>query len=381
MLKSITISGYRTLQDSRIDFAAPLTAIVGRNNVGKSNFFKALQILSYKVQLRPTSTKKGSARYDDHRFKRDFVDRVSYKFTLALPLGSFDSQGKLQTFIKDVTFYGSQSPDGQDFDVKFLRDGRTLDSGTMLLKYEDNPENEILGMESALDLWRFYQFEPTILRLPSIVRSAFTEVTIGSYGEDLAASYKSLKERDPENFKLAEELLQQAIPEFVSIDFRPAIIDFEEKLVLVLKDQEGGEFEADTLSDGALRFLAIISLVYAEHLPSLIFIEEPENGVHPNQLEFIVELLRAMTRGKTIAGTQPQVLVTTHSPYLVDRLNPKELVLAEKEKGRTVFYSIGKVLKNKRVVKKHLEEGVFTLGESWAQGSFNSKKDSKKVAS
>jgi predicted ATPase len=381
MLKSITISGYRTLQDSRIDFAAPLTAIVGRNNVGKSNFFKALQILSYKVQLRPAAAKKGSARYDDHKFKRDFVDGISYKFTLALPFEKFDEQGKIETSIKDVTFYGSQSQDGREFDVKFLRNGKTLDSGTMLLKYEDDPESEILGMESALELWRFYQFEPTILRLPSIVRPAFTEVMVGSYGEDLAASYKSLKERDPENFKLAEELLQQAIPEFVNIDFRPATIDSEEKLVLVLKDQEGREFEAETLSDGALRFLAIISLVYAEHLPSLIFIEEPENGVHPGQLEFIVELLRAMTRGKTIAGTQPQVLITSHSPYLVDQLKPKELVLAEREADRTLFYPIGNVLKNKKVVKRHLEDGVYTLGAAWSQGSFTSKKDSKKVAS
>ncbi len=50
MIKSIKISGYKSLQDSEVKFTAPFTAIVGRNNVGKSNLFDALKILSGLVQ-------------------------------------------------------------------------------------------------------------------------------------------------------------------------------------------------------------------------------------------------------------------------------------------------------------------------------------------
>jgi predicted ATPase len=86
----------------------------------------------------------------------------------------------------------------------------------------------------------------------------------------------------------------------------------------------GGEtVPARLISDGTLRVLALLTALRLEPRPSLIGIEEPENGIYPGRLRALVELLRRESEwplpDELLPGA-PQILVTTHSPVILAAL-------------------------------------------------------------
>lgn len=108
--------------------------------------------------------------------------------------------------------------------------------------------------------------------------------------------------------------------------------DTRELITLILEEGNGMELPARSLSEGTLRFLALIILLEDSDSGRMIFIEEPENGLHPGNLGAMIDLLRdiAVDPSYIVDGDNPlrQVIVNTHSPSLVRLLQPEELLLA-----------------------------------------------------
>ena len=86
------------------------------------------------------------------------------------------------------------------------------------------------------------------------------------------------------------------------------------------------------LSTGTLRILAILACLRHPDPPPLLVIEEVENGLDPRTIHLLVEEFRA-----AIAAKKTQILVTTHSPYLLDLLDLSHLVVVERVDGEPVF--------------------------------------------
>jgi predicted ATPase len=85
------------------------------------------------------------------------------------------------------------------------------------------------------------------------------------------------------------------------------------------------------LSEGTLRLTAILALLYHERPPSLLCIEEIENGLDPwTAIAVIRELRSAADRGI-------QVVVTTHSPWLLDHVEVQDILYVERVEGETVY--------------------------------------------
>lgn len=108
--------------------------------------------------------------------------------------------------------------------------------------------------------------------------------------------------------------------------------DTRELITLILEEGNGMELPARSLSEGTLRFLALIILLEDSDSDRVIFIEEPENGLYPGNLGAMVDLLRdiAVDPSYIVDADNPlrQVIVNTHSPSLVQLLQPEELLLA-----------------------------------------------------
>ncbi|MDW8224239.1 MAG: AAA family ATPase, partial [Gemmatales bacterium] len=97
---------------------------------------------------------------------------------------------------------------------------------------------------------------------------------------------------------------------------------------LVVKDPSGARIPSWHLSDGTLRLLALTLLAYLPKNPGMFFIEEPENGIHPQAIEAVFQSLNSVYDG--------QVLVATHSPVLVGLCKPHQLLCFSKNKsGKT----------------------------------------------
>jgi predicted ATPase len=109
-------------------------------------------------------------------------------------------------------------------------------------------------------------------------------------------------------------------------------------------------FAADQESDGTLRVAGIVSALLQQPPLTVVGIEEPELTVHPGALPLLVDFLRQATR-------QSQVIITTHSPELLDLLEADEVRVVERRDGVT---TVGRMLESQA---KAVREGLMSLGE------------------
>lgn len=124
---------------------------------------------------------------------------------------------------------------------------------------------------------------------------------------------------------------------------------------------EGGlRISADQTSVGVRLILFFVALAYHPTPPKLILLEEPENCVHPKRLADVMRLLREITQGKH-GGHAAQVILTTHSPYLLDQVDlatDQVLVFKRNDDG-----SRSAEPADAERLKSFL--GEFMLGEVW----------------
>ena len=120
------------------------------------------------------------------------------------------------------------------------------------------------------------------------------------------------------------------------------------------------------MSDGELAFVALLSLIFAppELSAGLYCIEEPENHLHPRLLETLAELIRQVQDERGASGSA-QLIATTHSPYLVDKLSLDELIVFEKREGATVVT----YPKDKAHLRELLQSEELGLGDLFYSGA------------
>ena len=125
---------------------------------------------------------------------------------------------------------------------------------------------------------------------------------------------------------------------------------------LFLEERDGRQIPASRLSDGTLRYLCLLAILLHPEPPSLVAIEEPELGLHPDVVAHVTELL-------VNASQRMQIVVTTHSDMLVDALSdyPSSVVVCEQENGESRFERL-----NSERLKIWLEE--YSLGDLWGSG-------------
>lgn len=112
---------------------------------------------------------------------------------------------------------------------------------------------------------------------------------------------------------------------------------------------------ASQVSDGLLLVLGYLALAHLPKPPAFVLVEEPENGVHPQRLRTVTDILRQVaTKQRT------QVVLTTHSPYVVDLFAPEEITVCRREQDGAVAV---RRLSDSRIVQE--QSSLFTLGEIW----------------
>jgi predicted ATPase len=110
-------------------------------------------------------------------------------------------------------------------------------------------------------------------------------------------------------------------------------------------------------SDGTLRALAILLAVETHTPGSTILIEEPEQNLHPWAIRAIVDHIREAIKERNV-----QVIVTTHSPQVLERVHPRELLVASRtKKGGTVFRRLEDILPRTEIV-------MGEVADLWVKG-------------
>ncbi|MEW5929763.1 MAG: AAA family ATPase [Gemmatimonadota bacterium] len=186
--------------------------------------------------------------------------------------------------------------------------------------------------------WRLLQLEPTALRAPD----SFTAPThVSSDGSHIPATLYSLarqqrNETDPAADIDVTARISNRLSELVE-DVRNVHIDRDdtrELLTLYVVGKDGTAHPARSLSDGTLRFLALAVLEADPGARGVLCFEEPENGIHPERIVAMIELLQdlAVDPFEKVSADNPlrQVIINTHSPTVVAEVPDESLLLAER---------------------------------------------------
>lgn len=185
--------------------------------------------------------------------------------------------------------------------------------------------------------WRLLQLEPTSLRAPD----SFTAPThVSSDGSHIPATMYSLARQGVSQDPSAEVDVYARISNRLSDlveDVRTVSVnrdDTRELLTLYVLGKDGTAHPARSLSDGTLRFLALAVLEADPGARGVLCFEEPENGIHPERMVAMIELLRdlAVDPFAAVGTDNPlrQVIINTHSPTVVAEVPDDSLLLAER---------------------------------------------------
>jgi hypothetical protein len=206
-----------------------------------------------------------------------------------------------------------------------------------------------------------YRFEPHKMCGSSVPEP---DPEFRASGENLASVlYSFLSSADRSRFQALERALHDAIPSLRGIAL-PATRDKEPKgaiaVEFILSGDDHGPvtIPADLVSGGALLLTAFLTLAYGK-TPGLLLLEAPENGLHPFLLKLVIDLLRKISTGE-VGNRKRQVIVTTHSPLLLNYAKPEEvrIFLRDQERGTQV-----RSLTDAPDIDKLLKE--FAVGELW----------------
>jgi len=206
---------------------------------------------------------------------------------------------------------------------------------TMLSSVNDGAEHPTLvTARQEMMSWTQLHLEPTALRAPD----AFSAPPfIGTSGAHVPATLHRVAEcaaRETPGVDVYSQIANRLAE--LDEDVRAIAVDVDEKrqlLSIVMTDRQETPYPASSLSDGALRFLAL-AVMEADSSPrSLLCLEEPENSMHPRRIPAVLRLLHdlAVDPHEPVSADNPlrQVIVSTHSPRLVAEVPDDSLLVAE----------------------------------------------------
>ena len=176
-------------------------------------------------------------------------------------------------------------------------------------------------------------------------------------GNRVPALLDYLLRRDRKRFDLVVDALRQYIP---GLDDIAIATPQPQSRRVDLVIENGLRIPASEASVGVRLMIFFVALAYHPDPPKVILLEEPENGMHPKRLAEVMRLLRDITQGR-YGNHAAQVILTTHSPYLLDCVNVDEdqvLVFKRNEDGSRDAQPV-----DAERLKIFLDE--FMLGEVW----------------
>lgn len=385
-IEYLRVQNFRALQNLELKNITPLTVLLGPNGSGKSTVFDVFAFLSecFSFGLRKAWDKRG--RFKELRtrgcsgpieFELKYREKPnSPLITYELKIDELKIDGKIKgPYVASEKLLWKRGSVGRPFaflefengigkvitgeapDISDQKMDESLDSPEMLAvntlgQLSKNPR--VIALRRFITGWYLSYLTADQTR-------GITEVgpqeRLSATGENLPNVVQYLKEQHSDILEKILRILARRVPRLEKVE---AELMQDGRLLLQIKD---GPFEDPILSkftsDGTLKMLAYLTVLYDPIPPQLIGIEEPENQLHPQLLPELCEECRA-------SAENSQLMVTTHSPFFVNGLRPKELwVLFRDKQG----YTQAMCAADMKGINEFIEEGAL-LGNLWAEGHF-----------
>ena len=335
-LQSLRIRNFKAVVDSKTVKLGPLTAFIGNNGAGKSSLIEALETYQAIVRDGLDAAMQRWLGIEHVRHKAQeakermgkLVNPVSFELALgesprkvrrlSMTVNNDPAANRMLIASERVTDLAG------DFTERNMLDslpphgaGRSIltvpvDLGMTMVA------NEVLA-------WQFLTLSPERMGLPVPQQRTKGAVRLANDGSNVADFLLDLRRQDANAFNGIVETMAFVLP--YAKDIQPTLTSSEiERKAWLQLSEDTFKVPGWLLSTGTLRMLALLALLRHPSPPPLIVVEEIENGLDPRSIHLIVEEIRSAV----LAGVT-QVVVTTHSPYLLDLLTLEHLVVVERD--------------------------------------------------
>jgi predicted ATPase len=380
-IEELSVKNYRALMDLQLKALTPLTVFLGPNGSGKKTIFDVFAFLSecFSVGLRKAWDKRGRFKELRTRGMEGAIEfELKYREKFKSPIITYHlaiEEGRKGPYVAEEWLQWRRGQRSQPF--KFLDfkhgTGRVV-TGEMPDEQDERISEELASPEMiAVNTLGQLAKHPRVTALRRFITGWYlsyltAENTRGSpeagpqerlsaTGDNLPNVIQYLKEQHEDRLDQILRTLSRRVPQLEKVD---AELMADGRLLLQIKD---APFERPILakfaSDGTLKMLGYLTVLYDPDPPQLIGIEEPENHLHPRLLPELAEECRE-------ASARTQLMVTTHSPFFVNGLRPEELWVLYRDKSG---YTQAKQAAKMKGIKEFMNEGAL-LGHLWTEGHF-----------
>ena len=380
-IEELSVKNYRALRDLQLKGLTPLTVFLGPNGSGKSTVFDVFAFLSecFSVGLRKAWDKRG--RFKELRTRGSdgaIVFELKYREKPKSPIITYHltieeerkgpyvaeewlqwrrgSKGKPFRFL-DFQRGAGKVITGEEPDESDQRMEERLDSAEMIAvntlgQFAKHPR--VSALRRFIAGWYLSYLTADNTR---VIPEAGPQERLSATGDNLPNVIQFLKEQHEDRLDQILKTLSRRVPRLEKVD---AELMADGRLLLQIKD---APFERPILSkfasDGTLKMLAYLTVLYDPDPPQLVGIEEPENHLRPRLLPELAEECRE-------ASQRTQLMVTTHSPFFVNGLRSEELwVLYRDQSG----YTQARRAADMRGIREFMNQGAL-LGHLWMEGNF-----------
>jgi predicted ATPase len=366
--RRIDLKNYRSIESVRADIA-PFTVLVGPNGSGKSNFADAFVFISELADAASAITRRGGIP-GLQRWQRLPQGEISLTLRIAASRENLD---KTYSHYESVISIDKQKHwrFGQETVAEVI-------NGATTVSFKRRPDNTVENFpyntqfppltETASIALFVRQFEmlrsskpvgtpwmavqrcrlnPSAMRQPHPDSNNFY---LNESGSNIAEALQSLRERKDGSFEDVLTSLARIVPGLVELETNK--VGHFRTLEFSQRQASGGvaSFTALEMSDGALRALGILVAARQTEPGSMLIIEEPEVHLHPGAASVLFEALKNASHRST-------VLITTHSPELLDAAQDEEILVCDNRQGAT---RIGPLASEQRQL---VREGLFSAAE------------------
>lgn len=330
-LKSIQISGYKSIGERTNISFGDITVFLGANGSGKSNLVSLFRMINYITSggLQIFVGKQGGASsilyYGAKR-----TDHLSLSLVAETPE---EGEMKTSTYEADLSYGASDRLFFASERILFQKSGFSVPQICLLDCGQEsgltlNTSMTARVMWSILSGIRTYQFHDTsdTAKMKSngyINDNGYLRADAGN----LAAFLFMLKNKPEYNqhYLRIERYITKVMPQFGKFLLEPSP-ENREYIRLQWIDRDGDStFGAHQISDGSLRFMALSTLLLQplELMPRVIVIDEPELGLHPSAIKALAALMRR-------ASSKVQIVIATQSVNLVDEFTIEDVCIVER---------------------------------------------------
>jgi predicted ATPase len=344
-LGRLKIENFKSIRDQTLRFGQ-LNVFIGANGVGKSNLIGVFTLLN-RIASQLYVGRAGGAdsilhcgrKTSSHlslqiEFQGQSLDANGYSLRL-VPTG--DDRFVFDT---ETVWYHDKSKYPKPYDI-------SLGSGHTEAKVATSTEPIAAYVRHDLTRYRVYHFHDTSESAAVKQTGEFLRPDAGN----LAAFLYRLKETDEAYFRNIEGAIRLMAPFFDGFNLSPSRLN-NQKIRLEWK-QVGNDsyFNANSLSDGTLRFMCLATLLLQPSPPEVVLLDEPELGLHPAAINLLADLINS-------AAARVQVVISTQSVTLVNQFGPQDIWVVDRKGQQSVF---------KHLADSDIETWLddYAVGELW----------------